>query len=180
MERKLEEVNYECIECPNKQFSSEALEKLQGILTIRRDGNIIFLCHPRHIFESVSEDFDTKIIDKVDWESINIKMMKEYNDYGKFSMVDQMCSRNKNQFTYLKGKAKHMMERYNKLGIENKAYPIAVVEGVYDARTDQYNYYARGIICATKNGFALGKSPNYFYFDKKESVWQKALRMGDN
>lgn len=183
MERnlKVEPINYKCIECPDKKFTEEALEKIYGLLTIRVDGNILLLCHPRHIFEGVSEDFKTKIIDKVDWESINVEMMEKCQDYGRFSMVEQICSPAKNQFAYLKKKAKHMMKRYKDLGIENFSYPIAVVEGVYDSSTDNYEYYARAIICITKNGFAFGQNPDYLYFDQqKESVWQKALRMGDN
>lgn len=150
------------------------------MLTIRKDGNIILLCHPRHIFDKVSEDFETKIITKVDWDSINVSQMKKYNDFGKYSMVEQLCDRNNNQFTYLKNKMNHMMKRYKALGADNISYPIAIVEGVYNFGLDNYDYYARGIVCATRNGFALGKSPSYIPLGHKESVWEKALRMGDN
>jgi len=179
-EFKLEEINYDIVECPDKKFTEEALEKFQGILTIQKDGNIILICHPRHIFDGLSEDFDTKIINKVDWESINIEKMQKYNDYKEFSMVEQLCIPAKNQFAYLKKKARHMMKRYNELGIETFSYPFAIIEGVYHSQTDEYEYYARGILCATKNGFALGYNPNYIHIAGKESVWQKSLRMGDN
>lgn len=176
----LEEINYDIIECLGNTFTEEAKEKLEELLTIRRDGNLILLCHPRHIFDRVSEDFTTKVINKVDWNSINIEMMKQYNDYGEYSMVDQVCSRKNNQFTYLSKKASHMMKRYKDLGTENMSYPLAVIEGVYNIQADTYDYYARGIICITQNGFALGKGPNYVSLDHKESTWEKALRMGDN
>lgn len=87
MEQKnmeLEEINYDIVECKENVFSEEAKEKIADLLTIKRDGNIILLCHPRHVFEAVSEDFNTKVIEKVDWNSINIEQMKKYNDYGKF------------------------------------------------------------------------------------------------
>lgn len=181
MEQKnmeLEEINYDIVECKENVFSEEAKEKIADLLTIRRDGNIILLCHPRHVFERVSEDFNTKVIEKVDWNSINIEQMEKYNDYGKFSMVSQ-CLEN-NQFRYLKNKARHMIKKYKDLGIERFSFPIAIVEGVYDFSRDDYDYYARGIICVTKNGFALGKNPNYTFGNHKESIWEKPLRMGDN
>lgn len=176
----LEEINYDIVECPENTFTEEAKDKLAELLTIRRDGNIIILCHPRHIFDAVSEDFDTKVIEKVDWNSINIDKMKQYNDYGEYSMVSQLCDGNNNQFTYLSKKARHMMKRYKDLGTENMSYPLAVIEGVYDIQADTYEYYARGIICITQNGFAVGKGPNYISLGHKESIWEKALRIGDN
>lgn len=176
----MEEINYDIIKCQNNIFTQEAKDMLTDLLTIKRDGNIILLCHPRQVFDMVSEDFDTKIIEKVDWDSINIDKMKKYNDFGEFSMVSQCCFKNKNQFTYFKKKASHMMKRYKDLGAEKMAYPMAIIEGVYDLSNDKYNYYARGIICITQNGYAYGKSPYYTAKKHKESVWEKALRMGDN
>lgn len=176
----LEDVNYDIVECPNKRFTAEAKDKLEEVLTIRRDGNIIILCHPRHVFDGIKEDAETRFIDRVDWDSINIEKMKEQNDYGKYSMVEQLCTPNHSQFTYFKKRVKHVMENCHSKGIDNPICPVAIIEGVYNTQTDSYNYYARGIICATKNGYAFGKSPNYVYLGHKESVWEKALRMGDN
>lgn len=179
-EINLEEINYELVECPNNRFTEEAKEKIKELLTIKVEGNSIYLCHPRHVFEGISEDFETKVISKVDWNSINIEMMKRYNDYGEFTIVEQLCYKNNNQYSYLSKRVKHMMKKYQDLGIEKFACPIAVVEEAYEEPENTSKYFARGIICATKNGFALGTAPNYTYSRKKESVWEKGLRLGDN
>ncbi len=176
----MDNINYNIYESEGKTFTDEAKDKLKELLTIRRDGNILFLCHPRHIFDEIEEDRETKCIERVKWDSINISKMKQYNDYGKYSMVEQLCSPTDNQITYLKKRVTSGLEKCQREGIENPLLPIAVVEGVYDSKKDDYTYYARGIVCATKKGFLLGKSPNYVYMGAKESIWQKALRISDN
>ncbi len=176
----LEEINYDVVECEGNKFTEEAKDKLEELLTIRRDGNIILLCHPRHVFDKIKEDNETKLISKVNWDSINIEKMEQANDFGRYSMVEQICSREDNQFTYLQKRVCHAMEVSQDRGVEKPICPVAIIEGVYSEQKYEYDYYARGILCATKNGFAFGKSPNYVYLGHKESIWEKSLRFGDN
>lgn len=173
------QLEYDFLESENNEFTVESLKKLKALLTIRRDGNIIYICHPKHLFESIIEDVDTKEIKYVDFDSINVKKMIELNDYGHYSIVEQICSTTNNQFTYIMKKASHMMKKYKEIGLSQFSYPFVILEQIYNGSTEP-QYYVRGIINCSQNGFSLAFNPLATKELPQESVWQKALRFGDN
>lgn len=173
------QLEYDFLESENNEFTIESLEKLKALLTIRRDGNVIYICHPKHLFESMVEDVDTKEIKCVDFDSINVKKMIELNDFGCYSIVEQTCSRRNNQFTYIMKKASYMIKRYEEKGISQFSYPFAILEEIYNGSAEP-QYFVRGIVNCSQNGFSLAFNPLATKELPKESIWQKALRFGDN
>lgn len=147
--------------------------KLKAMLSIRIDGDVIYLCHPRHLFDILVEDPETKMIQGVDWDSINVEKMMKYNDFGKYSAVNQ------NQFGYLQKRATHMMKKYKEVGHSEWNYPIAILEEK-DNGSSTPTYFARGIINFSQEGVSLVFNPLAVKEIPKESIWQKGLRFGDN
>ena len=48
--------------------------ELDDILTIRDDRNVVYICHPNHVFKNCVTS-DNKEILSVDWDNIDINMM---------------------------------------------------------------------------------------------------------
>ncbi len=94
-------LEYEDLEMTDGVFSKQDLEKIKALLNIKKDGDVIYICHPRHLFDSLEEDPITKEIVSVDLDSINIERMLHINDYGRYSIVEQICYKAHNQYTYL-------------------------------------------------------------------------------
>lgn len=172
-------LEYETLDYKNNKLSDISLEKLKAMLMIKEEGNIIYICHPKHLFDFIIEDFDTKEIKYVDFNSINIEKMMKYNDYGRYSIVEQICSKSNNQFTYVLKKASHMIKKYQDKGCPQFSFNFAVVEEI-DNRFESPQYLVRGIISCNRNGFSLAFNPRVDKNISKESVWQKGLRLGDN
>lgn len=173
------ELEYEELEMNNGDFSESSTERLNALLTIRKDGNVIYLCHPRHLFDTLLENPDTKEIESVDFDSINVERMLSINDFGRYSIVEQICCRANNQFTYLMRKSSHMIKKYRNQGATQFSYPFAILEECYDER-GQVSYFVRGIICCNQTGFKVAFNPAAIKELPKESIWEKALRFGDN
>ena len=169
-ENNLESLSYKIVEFD---------EKIQAMLSIRTEGNVIYLCHPRHLFDVLKEDSETKKIQGVDWDSINVEKMIKYNDFGKYSIVEEICSKRNNQFTYLQRRATHVMKKYKEMGHSEWNYPVAILEEI-DHGIHPPTYFARGIVSFSQEGISLAFNPLAVKESPKESVWQKGLRFGDN
>jgi len=175
----LVQLKYESLDWENGNFNAESLEKLTALLKIRREGNVIYICHPKHLFEVMTEDPDTKEIKHVDFDSINIEKLIKTNDFGRYSIVEQICSPKNNQFTYIMKKASHMIRRYQEKGVSKFSYPFVILEEIYNG-VEGPQYFVRGIVNCSQEGFSLAFNPLAIKDSPKESVWQKALRFGDN
>lgn len=175
----LVQLEYEPLNWENNTFDAESLKKLTALLKIREEGNVIYICHPKHLFEVMTEDPDTKQIRYVDFDSINVKKMIRLNDFGHYSIVEQICSKEKNQFTYIMKKASHMIKKYQEEGVPQFSYPFAILEETYGGPGEP-QYFVRGIINCNQEGFSLAFNPLAIKTLPKESVWQKALRFSDN
>ena len=108
----LVQLEYESLDWENGNFTAESLEKLTALLKIRKEGNVIYICHPKHLFEAMKEDPDTKKIKYVDFDSINVEKLIKINDFGRYSIVEQICSKTNNQFTYVMKKSSNMIKKY--------------------------------------------------------------------
>ncbi len=159
--------------------SAASIEKLKAMLSIQTEGNLIYLCHPRHLFDELTEDSETKMITEVDWDSINVEKMIQYNDFGRYSIVEEICYKRKNQFDYLQRKAAHMMKKYQEKGYKEWSYPIAILEEV-DHGLSAPTYFARGIVNFNQSGISFAFNPIAVKELPKESIWQKGLKFGDN
>lgn len=172
-------LEYEHLDWENHNFSDESMEKLKAMLSIRNDGNLIYICHPRHLFDFVSEDFRTKEIRYVDFNSINIAKMMRYNDFGRYSLVDQICYKSNNQFTYFLKKASHMMKKYQREGLLEFSFPFAVLEEIHNG-FEKPQYFVRGIINCSQNGFSLAFNPLAIKNIPNKSIFEKGLYFGNN
>lgn len=170
----LEVLSYESCEWNQQNGSS----KLKAMLSIRTEGNVIYLCHPRHLFDVLVEDPKTKMVQGIDWDSINVEKMKQYNDFGKYSIVEEN-SKGHNQFNYLQKRAAHMIKKYKEMGHSEWNYPIAILEEI-DNGSSIPTYFARGIVNCNQEGISLAFSPVAVKEIPNESIWQKGLRFGDN
>lgn len=183
-ELNLNTVEYEEFIIENGELTTEAKKRYQQLLEIQRDGNVIYICHPRHILEQGTyiTDGKTKDIVEVDWDKINFEQMKSYNDYGKFSIVEQICQRRKNQFTHVQKKANHMLKKYKQLDITEFSYPLVITEEIMDLRGPGSTLLVRGIISFNQNGLKIAFNPEFekTLSTEKESIWSKALKFSDN
>jgi len=159
--------------------SGEIDEKVKAMLSIRTEGNIIYLCHPRHLLDELKEDFETKMIQEINWDSINIEKMKKYNDFGRYSIVEEICYERNNQYSYLQRRGIHMLKKYKEMGHSEWHYPIAILEEI-DHGINPPTYFVRGIVNFNQEGISLAFNPSAVKESPKESVWQKGLRFGDN
>ena len=129
--------------------------------------------------ENIIVDPNTKEITHADFNSINVQKMMSLKDFGRYSIVEQICSTRDNQFTYIMKKASHMMLKYQKDGISQFSYPFVILEEIYNPfETPQY--FVRGIIKCSQKGFSIAFNPLALKTTPSESVWQKGLRFGDN
>ena len=170
---------YEPLYWGNANFNAESLEKLMALLKIRTEGNIIYICHPKHLFEVMEENPDTKEIKYVDFDSINVEKMFRLNDFGRYSIVEQIFSKKNNQLTYIMKKASHMIKKYQKEGVSQFSYPFAILEEIYNG-VEEPQYFVRGLVNCSQEGFSLVFNPLAIKELPQESIWQKALRFGDN
>lgn len=177
--KNLVQLDYEFLEWKNNKFNDSSMEKLKSMLMIRKEGNIIYICHPRHLLDNIEIDFDTKEIKYVDFNSINVEKMKHYNDFGCYSIVEQICSKTDNQFTYILKKASHMIKKQKQEGISQIAYPFVILEEIHK-EYDEPQYFVRGIVSCNQNGLALAFNPTAIKTMPKENIWQKGLRFGNN
>lgn len=175
----LVQLEYEPLAWENGNFSAEASEKLAALLKIRKEGNVIYICHPHHLLDKCVEDTDTKQLNMVDFDSINVEKMLQCNDFGRYSIVEQICSKNNNQYTYFLRRASHMIKKYKEQGVTQFSYPLVVLEEISNG-FDKPQYFVRGIINCSQDGFSLAFNPLAIKALPKESIWQKALRFGDN
>lgn len=172
-------VDYELLEREDGRFSYESIDKLKALLTIRNDGDMIYICHPKHLFDNMLENGETKEVQYVDLNSINIQRMFDMGDYGHFSMVEQLCISGNAPLKYIMKKSAHMMKRYQEKGVPQYTYPFVVLEGTYHG-SEEPTYFVRGIITCDMNGFYLAFNPLAVKKLPNESVWEKGLRLGDN
>lgn len=174
MEDKLDILKYEDLPVVMGKLDSTAMEKMKEMLMLHDEGNVIYICHAKHAFDFLIEDQDTKRINAVDWDSVNVSKMKSYRDYGEYSMMKQMFNKKDNQYTYLYNRARHFMNKYRESDSQMQ-YPLAIIEEKYYGEC-----VARGIISCSQDGFHLAFSPKIIRKWPNENVWQKGLRMGDN
>lgn len=170
-------LEYTPLDWEEKSFSARSLEMLEALLTIRKEGNLIYICHPKHIFDMYVEDGNTKEVKRVNFRCLNVERMFKYNDCGRYSMVDQMCSKTNNQLTYLLKRASHMIKKQQQAGL-SLSYPLAVLEE--DHSDFEVRYIARGIVSCDEKGIRVAFNPEVIKTPAKETVWQKGLRFGDN
>lgn len=170
-------LEYESLEWEDHNFSTSSLEKLRALLTIRKEGNVIYICHPKHLFDVMEEDPDTKEIKAVDFNRINVERMLQRKDFGRYSIVQQICCKRNNQFTYLWKRASHMIRKYQEEGTPQFSYPLAILE---ESNSDdgKKQYFVRGIVSFHQEGVLLAFNPLAVKECPRESVWQKGLRVG--
>ena len=144
--------------------------ELDDILTIRDDRNVVYICHPNHVFKNCVTS-DNKEILSVDWDNIDINMMFLHDDYGCYSIIEQVYESDNNQFNYIKKKASHMLRKYANDGAPNYSYPFVVVEEM-DSDTD-YTYFVRGIISCSEDGVKLAYNPQWEHVKS----YQKKIEM---
>lgn len=172
-------LEYEDLEWKDNSFSDSSMEKLNSMLMIKKDGNIIYICYPNHVFDKMEVDCTTKEIKAVDFGSVNIEKMRSINDFGRFSIVEQLCSKSNNQFTYILKKASHMIKKYKQEGKDEFSYPFLILEEIKKEDEDP-QYFARGIISCNQKGFSIAFNKEAIKTMNTDSVWQKGLRFGDN
>lgn len=172
-------MEYGFLEREDNGFTNESIDKLKALLTIRNDGDMIYICHPKHLFDNMIEDSETKEIEYVDLESINVQRMFDVGDYGHFSMVEQVCNRGNSPLKYIIKKAAHMMKRYKEKGVPQYTYPFVVLEEISHG-SEEPTYFVRGIVTCDVNGLYLAFNPLAVKKLPNESVWEKGLRLGDN
>ncbi len=148
------EINYE------GALPLEAITEIKDLLTITKENSLLYICHPRHIFERIIEDDKTKIIIGVDWDSINTSLITKYDDYGRFSIVDEYFRSGKDQFTYVNKRFTNMLKKYSSKGNNDFTYPLAIIEEEKDRITNEKTYIPRGIICAKQGGVLLCNKMN--------------------
>lgn len=175
----LVQLEYEPLDWENNNFNSESLEKLKTLLSIRKEGNVIYICHPKHLLEVIIEDPNTKKIRYADFDNINVEKMIRLNDFGRYSIVEQICSRKNNQFTYIMKKASHMINKPREEGSPKFSYPFVILEEIYN-ELEETQYFVRGIINCSQEGLSLAFNPLAIKTLPRESIWQKALKFGDN
>lgn len=172
-------LEYEDLEMNNGVLSESAKEKLQALLTIYCEGNVIYICHPRHLFGTLEENANTKEIVSVDLDSMNVDKMLSIGDYGRYSIVEQLCSKSNNQFTYLMKRVSHTIKKYRSTGAINFSYPLVILEEKYSQFTG-FDYFVRGIISCNQDGIRIAFNPLAMRELPKTSTWEKGLRLGDN
>ncbi len=144
----LEKINYN-INCQDT-ITSYGIEEVKNLLTLTEENNYLYICHPRHVFETLEEDKATKIITSIDWNSLNMSLVSRFDDYGKFSIFDQYFK--KNQFTYIQKRFDKMLKHYHMSGKDNFVFPLAIIEEVRGGVANKSTYIPRGIICAGQTG----------------------------
>lgn len=171
----LEKLEYEQLQWNENSFDDSSANKLQAMLSIWKDGNIIYLCHPNHLFDAKTDNYDTKEIAAINWDNINIEKMMKYNDFGRFSMVDQLSPKGVNQFNYLFKKVSHMLKED-----PQHICSLAILEESY-GQDQEPRYFVRGIVSCSKDGILLAFNPAAAKTNpyEKSSVWQKGLRFGN-
>lgn len=175
----LTQLEYENLEWADNNFNANSMEKLKSLLMIKKDGDKIYICHPRHLLNSMEEDSKTKEIKYVDFDDIDVEKMIRYNDFGCYSMVEQLCSKKNNQYTYILKKASHMIKKYQQEGVSQFSYPFVILEEI-NKQCEEPQYSVRGIVSCNQKGFSIAFNPKAIKTMTKESVWQKGLRLGDN
>lgn len=105
--------------------------------------------------------------------------MIELNDFGRYLIVEQICSKRNNQFTYIIKKASHMLKKYQEKGVSHFSYPFVILEEIYNG-VDEPQYFVRGIVNCSQKGFSLAFNPFAIKELPQESIWQKSLRFSDN
>lgn len=148
----LEKIKYEEINCEGT-LPLETVTEIKDLLTLTKENNLLYICHPRHIFERIIEDDKTKVVTDVDWNSININLISRYDDYGRFSIIDEYFRSGKDQFTYVNKRFTNMLRKYSSKGNNNFTYPLAIIEEEND--NNEKKYIPRGIICAKQNEILL-------------------------
>ena len=76
-------------------------------------------------------------------------------------------------------KASHMIKKYQKDGVSQFSYPFAILEEIYNG-IEEPQYFVRGLVNCSQKGFSLVFNPLAIKKLPQESIWQKALRFGDN
>lgn len=148
----LEKLQYDV---DNEKSYSQMKTEIEDILSITDENSFLYICHPRHAFRTLEEDKETKLITDVDWNSLDMELVTKFDDYGKFSILDQYFHSNKNQFTYLRKRFSKMLKSYFENGNEQFVYPLAVIEEKRDKLTNKSSYTPRGIICARQGGIMV-------------------------
>ena len=173
----LKKIQYDDIEC-NGSLATEAIDAIRELITISDDRNLLYICHPRHIFERIEEDKETKVITAVDFDSLNFSLMTRYDDYGRFSILNQFYNKGNNQFTYLDKRFSNMLRKYRAKGKEDLAYPLAIIEEERSSFDGSCIYIPKGIICAKQNGILVYNNVK----DKQDKMnsWQKTLQMNSS
>lgn len=170
----LKKIQYDDIEC-GEALATEAIDAIRELITISNDKNLLYICHPRHVFENIEEDRETKVITAVDFDSLNFSLMTRYDDYGRFSILNQFYNKGNNQFTYLNKRFSNMLRKYRDKGQENMVYPLAIIEEERSPFDNSCTYVPRGIICAKQDGILVYN--NVKENQDKVNPWQKTLQM---
>ncbi len=172
----LEDIQYVDIPC-NDNLYDNAREQIIDLLKISGEENLLYVAHPRHIFSNIVEDKRTKLITKVDWNSVDMERMTRFDDYGKFSLFDQIY-RSNNQFSYLNNRFSNMLRKYRIKGNSELVYPLAIVEQVRGTITGMSSFVPRGIICAKQDGILIcNKVKSMEEINNNSFQYQKKLRM---
>jgi len=144
--------------------------ELDDILTIRNDRNVIYICHPNHIFKNCINGDDKEILG-VDWNNIDVNAMFIHDDYGCYSIVEQVYETDNNQFNYIRKKATHMLRKYASDGAFNYVYPFVILEEMDG--DNEFTYFVRGIISCSNDGVKLAYNPEY----DNVKTYQKRIEM---
>jgi len=94
-----------------------------------------------------------------------------HDDYGCYSIIEQVYETENNQFNYIKKKASHMLRKYANDGASNYVYPLVIVEEM-DSDTD-FTYFVRGIISCSQEEIKVAYNPQY----NQVKSYQKRLEM---
>lgn len=159
--------------------NEEELEMyFKKMLTIIAEGNMLYIAHPNHVLTKYIANAETKVITDIDWNGIDIPKLRSIDDTGKYSIVNQYCNKNDNQLTFIQKKAKHVLKRYQVDGHVDYTYPLVIIEEIAHSN-EASNYYIRGIISCTKDGFQFSFNPTYKLNIEKKSIWAKSLSFTD-
>lgn len=175
------ELDYESLELKDGALTPDGLVKIRDLVKVSVEGNIIYICNPKHVFDCLEIELATKTVLSVDLNSVNVPRMKGIGQFGQFSIVEQLCSKDNNQLAYLYKHSNHMLKKYREQGQVLYSSPYAIIEEHIVPSIEQKEQYSvRGIINFTQDGISIAYCPSFNRTFPKSSVWEEGLSISGN
>lgn len=161
-------VNFERLKNKGNSFDEEGKTTFLNLISVWDDQHNVIICNPAHIFTQIKYD-ENKHITSVDWNLIDIKNMKEKNDYKTFIELDT-----ENSFKYIHSRLSHDIMK--KLITEDEDLVTSYLTVIEEYKVNSKpKYLVRGIIRGDNEGYSIAFSPIYKKAIPK-SVWEQTRR----